>query len=110
MMREFTGLLIVGGLLMIAAPVAAQDKVAAGQKLFADNKCSVCHSVAGVGNKKFPLEVASKMKAEEIKAWLVDAKAEAEKAGKKLALPMKSYKTLPAADLDALAAYIQSLK
>lgn len=109
-MRAFTGCLIAGALLLIAAPVAAEDKAAAGQKVFADNKCSVCHSVAGVGNKKFPLDAAGKMKPEEIKAWLTDAKAEAEKAGKKLALPMKSFKALPPADFDALVAYIQTLK
>lgn len=109
-MRGFIPLLIVIGALAVAAPVAAQDKIAAGQKVFADNKCSVCHSVNGSGNKKYPLDGAGKKKPEELRAWLTDAKAEAERAGKKLALPMKSYKTLPPADFDALVAYLQSLK
>ena len=111
MMRALTSTVVLAVLLAIAAPVAAQDKIAAGQKVFADQKCSVCHSVAGVGNKKFPLDgVGKKYKADDIHLWLTDAKAAAEKEGKKLALPMKSFKTLPAADLDALTAYLLSLK
>jgi mono/diheme cytochrome c family protein len=108
-MRKVSTLLIAAFVLAVSAPVAAQDH-AAGKKVFADNKCSVCHSIAGAGNKKYPLDEAGKMKAEDIRAWLVDAKAQADKEGKKLALPMKSFKTLPPADLDALVSYLQSLK
>lgn len=108
-MRTVPGVLLVTFALAWAAPAAAQDH-AAGKKVFADNKCSVCHSIAGVGNKKFPLDEVGKMKAADIRAWLVDATAQAEKEGKKMALKMKSFKTLPPADLDALIAYLQTLK
>jgi mono/diheme cytochrome c family protein len=108
-MRDVSSVLITMFVLAIAAPAAAQDH-AAGKKVYADNKCGVCHSIAGVGNKKFPLDATGKLKPEEIRAWLVDAKAQADKEGKKMAMAMKSYKTLPAADLDALVAYLQSLK
>jgi mono/diheme cytochrome c family protein len=108
-MRKLSGVLIGMFVLAIAAPAAAQDH-AAGKKVYADNKCGVCHSIAGVGNKKFPLDAAGKMKADDIRAWLVDAKGQADKEGKKMAMAMKSYKTLPPADLDALVAYLQSLK
>ena len=111
MMRAVTSSFAFAVLLAMAAPAAAQNKVAAGQKVFADNKCSVCHAIGGVGNKKFPLDgVGKKYNAEQIHAWLTDAKAEAEKEGKKLALPMKSFKSLPPADFDALTAYLLSLK
>ena len=108
-MRDVCRLLMTVFVLAIAAPAAAQDH-AAGKKVYADNKCAVCHSIAGAGNKRFPLDETGKLKSEEIRAWLVDAKAQAEKEGKKLALPMKSYKTLPPADLDALVGYLQTLK
>ena len=108
-MRAVSNVLIAIFALAVAAPAAAQDH-AAGKKVYADNKCATCHSIAGVGNKKFPLDEAGKLKADDIRAWLLDAKVQAEKEGKKMALPMKSYKTLPAADLDALVAYLQSLK
>ena len=109
-MRAVTSVSFFIFALALATSAAAQDKIAAGKKVYADNKCAVCHSISGVGNKKFPLDAVGKMKPEDIKAWLTDAKAQAEKEGKKLAMPMKSYKTLPPADLDALVAYLQSLK
>ncbi|HYU78823.1 MAG TPA: cytochrome c [Vicinamibacterales bacterium] len=109
-MRVFSPFFVLIFVLAIAAPAAAQGKNDAGQKVFADNKCSVCHSIAGVGNKKFPLDEVGKHNAEYIKGYLTDAKAAAEKEGKKLALPMKSFKTLPPADFDALVAYLLTLK
>jgi mono/diheme cytochrome c family protein len=108
-MRKVSTVLIAAFVLTTAAPAVAQDH-AAGKKVYADNKCSVCHSIAGVGNKKYPLDTVGKLKAEDIRAWLIDAKAQADKEGKKLAMPMKSFKTLPPADLDALVAYLQTLK
>lgn len=107
-MRTVLSVLLACFVLAMAAPSAAQDH-AAGKKVYAANKCGVCHSIAGEGNKKFPLDTVGRRKPDEIRAWLVDAKAEAEKEGKKLLLPMKSFKTLPAADLDALVAYLQTL-
>ena len=108
-MRKVSSVVIGMFVCALAAPAMAQDH-AAGKKVFADSKCGVCHSIAGVGNKKYPLDATGKRKPDEIRAWLVDAKAQAEKEGKKLAMPMKSYKTLPPADLDALVAYLQTLK
>ena len=59
----------------VAAAAAAQDaKVAKGQQLFADQKCTLCHSVADKGNKKGPLDgVGTKLSADDIRAWIVDA-------------------------------------
>ena len=90
-------------------PAAAQD--AKGEKLFADNKCSICHSVAGKGNVKHSLDgMGKKLTADVIKLWLTDPKAAEAKAGVKAMPPMKSFATLPAEDIDALVAYVLSLK
>lgn len=110
-MRVITSVIFATVLVAIAAPAVAQDKVATGAKLYGDNKCSVCHSINGVGNKKFPLDgVGKRLSAEAAMLWMVDPKAAADKAGKKMTMPMKSYKTLSAADLDAIVAYMLSLK
>jgi mono/diheme cytochrome c family protein len=103
-----TGVLTTG----LAASAAAQDaKVAAGEKLFAAQKCSICHSVAGKGNVKKPLDGAgARLDGAMIRLWLTDPKAAEAKAGKKAMPPMKSFAALPAADIDALVAYVQSLK
>jgi len=92
----------------------AQDAalVAKGEKIYEAQKCSVCHAVAGKGNKTNPLDgVGKKLSKEEIHAWIVDpiATATKMKSTKKPPMP-KRYDKLPAADLDALVAYMQSLK
>ena len=95
----------------MAAPAAAQDaKVAQGAKVYAEQKCSMCHSIAGKGNKNGVLDdVASKLKAEEIREWIVDAKGMTAKTKAPRKPLMKSY-TLPKEDLDALVAYMMTLK
>lgn len=40
----------------LASTVAAQDKVAKGAEIYAAQKCGVCHSIAGKGNVKGPLD------------------------------------------------------
>jgi mono/diheme cytochrome c family protein len=97
-----------------AATASAQDaaKIAKGEKVYTDQKCSLCHSIAGKGNAKGSLDdVGSKLKAEEIHDWIVKpaemtAKA---KADRKPAMPAK-YASLPKDDVDALVAYLSSLK
>ncbi len=98
---------------LAAAGVAlAQDaKVEKGKEVFTASKCSLCHSIAGKGNPKGPLDdVASKVSAADMKQWLNDPKTMAAKEKKDRKPPMKSFATMPAADQDALIAYLQTLK
>lgn len=97
----------------VASLAFAQNaaQVQKGQKVFTDQKCSICHSVAGVGNKKGPLDgVGAKLSADDIRKWITSAPemAAAAKADRKP--PMKAYTTLSKDDLDALVAYVSSLK
>ena len=109
-----TSWLLAIALLCPVALAAAQDaeQVKKGEGVYAAQKCSVCHSIAGKGNKANPLDgVGAKLSAEDIKAWIThptEAAAKA-KSTKKPPMPAK-YGSLPAADLDALVAYMQSLK
>jgi len=94
----------------VAAPAAAQDLKAQGEKLFTDQKCTLCHSVAGKGNAKGPMdEIGSKLSAADIRAWITDAKGMTAKSGEKRQPAMKEY-TLAKGDVDALVAYVSSLK
>lgn len=93
------------------ASAAAQD-VARGEKVYAAQKCSMCHAVGGKGSAKGPLDgVGSKLSAEDIRAWIVDpvGMTAKTKAPRKPPMPAK-YKALPKEDLDALVAYLASLK
>ena len=108
MFRMIAGVVLCVG---VAATVAAQDaKVAQGEKLFVDQKCTLCHSIGDKGNKKGPLdEVGSKLSAAEIRAWITDAKAMTAKMKTTRKPEMKAY-SLPKEDVDALVAYLASLK
>src|SRR4051794_40170255 len=95
----------------LAAAAAAQDaKVTKGQQLFAEQKCTLCHSVGDKGNKKGPLDgVAGKLSADEIRSWITDAKGMTAKTKATRKPEMKAY-TLPKDDVDALVAYLETLK
>ena len=94
----------------LAASAQAQDKVAAGQKVFTDQKCSVCHSVGDKGNKKGPMEgVAGKLSEADLRAWITDAKGMTAKTKATRKPEMKAY-ALPKEEVDDLVAYLQTLK
>lgn len=108
MFKIITGLALCAGM---AATASAQDaKVAQGQTLYADQKCALCHSIGDKGNKKGPLDgVASRLKVEELREWIVDAKGMTLKTKAPRKPEMKAY-TLPKGDVDALVAYLVTLK
>jgi mono/diheme cytochrome c family protein len=116
-MKKTLGLVM--GVAMLAAttaPLAAQDaKVEAGKALFTAQKCTQCHKVGGVGGKlASELDgVGKKLKAEEIRQWLTNPGPLEAKITPKPKVTMSGYlKThkLSDADVDALVAYMQSLK
>src|SRR5580765_1957008 len=89
-----------------ASSAAAQDQ-ARGVKVYADQKCSVCHAIAGKGNAKGALDgVGSKLTSAEIHEWIVDpvGMTAKSKAARKPVMAAK-YAALPKEDLDALVAY-----
>ena len=96
--------------LMAAGQDAAQ--IEKGQQIYAAQKCFTCHSIAGKGAKQSPLDgVGTKLSADDIRAWIVSPTEMTKKTNstKKPPMPNK-WSKLPAADLDALVAYMQSLK
>ena len=105
----------VGFALGIAtSPAAAQDaaKIKKGQEVYAAQKCQTCHSIAGKGSKANPLDgVGAKLSAAEIREWIVNPTemTKKSKSTKKPPMPSK-WSKLPAEDVDALVAYLQSLK
>jgi mono/diheme cytochrome c family protein len=93
-----------------AVPGMAQDAKATGEKVYAAQKCSVCHSIAGKGNAKGPLdEVGSKLTADEIRAWITDAKGMTGKTKAARKPEMKAY-TLAKDEVDGLVAYLSAMK
>jgi mono/diheme cytochrome c family protein len=102
--------LLVAAVALIPAAAAAQD-VHKGQELFAANRCTLCHSVAGKGNPKGALDdVGSKYGAADLREWLVNAKAMSARHHATRKPPMKDFSTLAKSDVEALVAYLQTLK
>lgn len=102
--------------LSVATPRAASGQDAAqvkhGEQVYAAQKCQVCHAIAGKGNKANPLDgVGAKLTAGDIRQWITQpaAMTAKTKSTKKPPMPAK-WGSLPAADLDAMVAYMQTLK
>lgn len=103
--------LIAAASLGVGAPVLAQPAlVAKGQASFTTQRCAMCHAVAGKGNAKGPLDgVGAKYKADELRQWLVAPADMAAKHNATRKPAMRDFSKLPADELDALVAYMQSL-
>ncbi len=105
--------LMVMGLALALTRVAwAEDAlVQKGRQLYEAKKCSMCHSVAGKGNPNGKLDgMGAKWTAEEIREWIVNWKEMAAKHKVTRKPSMPDFSKLPKGDVDALVAYIQSLK
>lgn len=108
-LRTIAAFFIVG---LMAGVSSAQDakQVEKGMKIYVEKKCSTCHSIAGKGNKKGALDdVGSRLSADEIREWMVDPVDMAKKAKSDRKPAMKASK-LDKEDLDAVVAYMLSLK
>ena len=108
MIRSMLGAVLLW--IPVVASAAAQDANARGAQLFVDQKCTLCHSISGKGNMKGPLDdVASKISPADIRAWITDAKGMTAKMKPERKPEMKAY-TLPKEDVDALVAYLETMK
>jgi mono/diheme cytochrome c family protein len=74
-------------------------------------RCTVCHSIAGKGNPKGPLDdVGRRWKTDELKQWLQTPAEMAKKHGKTRKPPMLPYPELADDELADVVAYLASLK
>lgn len=100
-----------------AATLDAQDaaKVAAGKKVYDTQKCATCHAIGGAGGKLASAldGVGKKLSEADIKKWLTNPAELEAKLPAKPKMPMstwmKTHKQTDA-DIDALVAYMLSLK
>lgn len=107
-MRQSTSLLLIILSHAWIGSVNAQSeeaRVKRGADVYRAQKCQACHSIAGVGNKRHPLDgVGSKLAEVDIRKWIVAPREMNPKVSK------RAYDKLPTADLDALVTYLKSLR
>ena len=123
-MRQVGCALLLGGLVAATASVGVQGAPTitiatqqpapsdTGRKIYEREKCATCHQIAKRGNSRHPLDgVASRLTAEQIRRWLTHP-AEMEASLPRMpALRMSTMKyRLSARDLDALVAYLETLR
>jgi mono/diheme cytochrome c family protein len=102
---------VLAALLFALAAAPADDAVARGKKLYAENRCSICHSVAGKGNPKGPHDgVGSRLSAADLRKWVVDPKGMARKTKATRKPEMPLYDDLKPAEVDDLVAYLSTLR
>lgn len=96
-------------------PFTQASTAESGARLYASRKCDRCHMIGGKGNSRFPLDsVAAKLSVDDLRRWLTDT-AEMEAAlPKQPAVRMsewlRSSRKMTAADIDAIVAYLSTLK
>ena len=88
-----------------------QPQIDRGMKLYVEQKCSICHAIGGKGNVKGPLDdVGSRLSADEVRQWMINPAEMTKKTKAERKPPMRAYPSLSKEDLDALVAYMLSLK
>jgi len=82
-----------------------EARMTRGAEVYREQKCQACHSIAGVGNRRYPLDgVGSKLTEEAIRKWIVAPREMNPKVSK------RAYDELSKGDLEALVAYLKSLR
>jgi mono/diheme cytochrome c family protein len=94
-----------------AAPETAGDPVAEGKRVYERQNCARCHAIGGEGNRRNPLDgVGARFSAEAIRDWIVGAASLQDEMSPSAFRAKQRYAELPPVELDALVAYMQSLR
>lgn len=107
------GVFVVTASLAATGVASAQDQkqIERGMKVYTDQKCSVCHAIGGKGNAKGALDdVGIRLSVEEIQQWIINPGEMTTKTKAERKPAMRAYPKLSRDDLDALVAYMRSLK
>ncbi|MCF6282652.1 MAG: cytochrome c [Candidatus Polarisedimenticolaceae bacterium] len=87
------------------------ERIEAGRQIYKRQSCARCHSIAGEGNSRNPLDdVSVKSTAEELRDWITGADALQGVLPAHVFRLKQRYSALPGDDLDALIIYMQSLR
>lgn len=84
--------------------------VEVGRAVYKAQGCAMCHSIAGEGNPRYPLDgVGRRRDAEALRDWIVASGPAEDSLPPRVVRTKQSYRALGDAELDALVAYMQHL-
>jgi len=108
--------MVFAGAVLAATPkaaVPAQESklVAQGRQIFDTVKCTKCHLAENRGNKNGPKldGISAKLTADDVRNWITNPTAQTAKLAEQPEVPRKKI-DLKTAEIDALVAYVMSLK
>jgi cytochrome c5 len=91
------------------AAVQERDSLA-GLRVFRASGCERCHSVAGVGSPRYPLDgVGSRRSQDELRVWTVGAEAVQDSLSPSALRAKQRYQQLPAEDMRVLLSFMARL-
>jgi mono/diheme cytochrome c family protein len=100
-----------GEVAVAEAPSLDPALVARGAEVYAEEGCGGCHAIAGEGNPRNPLDgVGARLTSDELLQWTVGAPEVADSMPRRTAMLKQGYADLDQADLDALIAYLGTLR
>ena len=85
------------------------ERIEAGRQVYLQQNCARCHSIAGEGNPRIPLDnIGVKHSAEELRDYITGA--DRLNLSKRISKLKQQYQLLPTDELDALIIYMRSLR
>lgn len=91
----------------VGSPALA-DLRAHGAQVYAEQGCARCHSLAGIGNPRLPLDdVARRHDAQALHHWIIGDAAITANLSSRVRAAKAGYAQLPEAEMVALIAYLQ---
>jgi mono/diheme cytochrome c family protein len=92
------------------ADAPARETHQRGRAVYARERCATCHSIAGEGNPRFPLDgVAAHWKPEELEDWIIGSGVAADLLPTGVVRRKQRYRTLPEEDMKPLIRYLSTL-
>lgn len=86
------------------------SKIKAGKEVYRQQTCARCHSIAGEGNPRNPLDGAAEVySAEELREWITGGDSLQDKLPEYILRLKQKYKKLSDDDLESLVIYLQNL-
>jgi mono/diheme cytochrome c family protein len=87
------------------------DEIARGGTLFEEQGCARCHAAEGRGNPRLPLDgVGARRSADDLRGRVTGEGSAGDAISSTARRAKERYRELPTADLDALVAYLSSLR
>lgn len=101
--------------IVASEPITNQSPAAVtidrGRTIFGQQGCASCHSVAGAGNPRYPLDnIGSRMQVDDLREWVTGTGPATNRLSSAVTRRKQRYRNLPEDDMGSLVLYLSSLQ